>query len=564
MLKSLTISNYALIDNSALQPESGFTAITGETGSGKSILLGAFGLLLGERADQKAIRDESKKCIVEAVFDLKEMALEHFFQDNDLDYEQRTTVRREIAPGGKSRAFINDTPVQLNVLKALGAQLVDIHSQHENSLLSERAFRFSVLDAFAANSPLLVRYRTAYDAWKTATADLEELMRSQGLWQQEMDYIQFQLQELRKAELHDLHQESLEQELNVLNNAEQIKGSLEIAYGLIEGDENSAFQLINRAKSQLSKLGSEHNALNEYITRLESSLVELRELARDMEGFSNRVEVDDRKAQLLSERLSALYSLQKKHRLNTVEELVQLEIELANKVERSNTSDERIEQLQKQCAELEKDLKALGEELHKTRMKGATRAEKEMAGYFTQLSMEHAGVSLRVEKGDVFHAMGMDEVSFLFKANKGSQFQPIHKVASGGELSRVMLAIKASISKHRRLPVLILDEIDQGVSGEVGQKIGRILKEMSSEMQLIVITHLPQIAGNLTIIGRCGNLPTIPQHTRRSLHLKVKTASMNSPKCSVVKNSLQRRWPTLASYSRSFRIRRFAVCVGME
>jgi len=495
MLKSLTISNYALIDNSALQPESGFTAITGETESGKSILLGAFGLLLGERADQKAIRDESKKCIVEAVFDLKEMALEHFFQDNDLDYEQRTTVRREIAPGGKSRAFINDTPVQLNVLKALGAQLVDIHSQHENSLLSERAFRFSVLDAFAANSPLLVRYRTAYDAWKTATADLEELMRSQGLWQQEMDYIQFQLQELRKAELHDLHQESLEQELNVLNNAEQIKGSLEIAYGLIEGDENSAFQLINRAKSQLSKLGSEHNALNEYITRLESSLVELRELARDMEGFSNRVEVDDRKAQLLSERLSALYSLQKKHRLNTVEELVQLEIELANKVERSNTSDERIEQLQKQCAELEKDLKALGEELHKTRMKGATRAEKEMAGYFTQLSMEHAGVSLRVEKGDVFHAMGMDEVSFLFKANKGSQFQPIHKVASGGELSRVMLAIKASISKHRRLPVLILDEIDQGVSGEVGQKIGRILKEMSSEMQLIVITHLPQIAG---------------------------------------------------------------------
>ena len=495
MLKSLTISNYALIDNSALQPESGFTAITGETGSGKSILLGAFGLLLGERADQKAIRDESKKCIVEAVFDLKEMVLEPFFQENDLDYEQRTTVRREIAPGGKSRAFINDTPVQLNVLKALGAQLVDIHSQHENSLLSERGFRFSVLDAFAANSQLLGRYRAAFDTWKTATADLEELMRSQGLWQQEMDYIQFQLQELRKAELHDLHQESLEQELNVLNNAEQIKGALEGAYQLIDGGEDSAFQLINRAKSQLSKLGSAHHALNEYITRLESSLVELRELARDMEGFSDRVEVDDRKAQLLSERLSALYSLQKKHRLNTVEELVHLEIELANKVERSNTSDERIEQLQKQCAELEKGLKALGEELHKTRLKGATRAEKEMAGYFAQLSMEHAGVSLRVEKGDVFHAMGMDEVSFLFKANKGAQFQPIHKVASGGELSRVMLAIKASISKHRRLPVLILDEIDQGVSGEVGQKIGRILKEMSSEMQLIVITHLPQIAG---------------------------------------------------------------------
>lgn len=495
MLKSLTISNYALIDNLALQSEPGFTAITGETGSGKSILLGAFGLLLGERADQKSIRDEAKKCIVEAVFDLQGMVLESFFAEHDLDFEQRTTVRREIAPGGKSRAFINDTPVQLNVLKALGAQLVDIHSQHENSLLSERSFRFSVLDAFAANAAVLNRYRKEYDAWKEAKAELEELIRSQGQWQQEMDYIQFQLQELRKAELHDLKQEALEQELHMLNNAEQIKGALEAAYGMIEGGEDSAFQLISRAKAQLSKLSGEHVTLNEYIARLESSLLELRELARDMESFSDRVEVDDRKAQLLGDRLSALYSLQKKHRLNSVEELVQLEIELANKVELSNTSDEKIEQLQKQCIIHEQVLAELAEELHRSRVKGASRAEKEMAGYFAQLSMEHAAVSVRVEKGEVFHAMGMDEVSFLFKANKGSQFQPIHKVASGGELSRVMLAIKASISKHRRLPVLILDEIDQGVSGEVGQKIGRILKEMSSELQLIVITHLPQIAG---------------------------------------------------------------------
>ena len=495
MLKSLSISNYALIDSLVLHADSGFTAITGETGSGKSILLGAFGLLLGERADQRAIRDESKKCIVEAVFDLQGMVTESFFADHDLDFEARTTVRREIAPGGKSRAFINDTPVQLNVLKALGAQLVDIHSQHENSLLSERAFRFAVLDAFAANNSLLARYREVYDAWKEASAALDQLVRSQGQWQQEMDYIQFQLQELRKADLHDLRQEVLEQELHMLNNAEQIKSALEAAYGLMEGGEDSAFQLIGRAKAQLTKLGGEHAGLKDYIIRLESALVELRELSRDMESFSDRVEVDDRKAQLIGDRLSALYSLQKKHRLNSVEELIQLEIELANKVELSNTSDDKIAQLQKQCANYESKLGELASELHETRIAGALRAEKEMTGYFAQLSMEHAGVALRVEKGTTFHALGVDEVSFLFKANKGSQFQAIHKVASGGELSRVMLAIKASISKHRRLPVLILDEIDQGVSGEVGQKIGRILKEMSTEMQLIVITHLPQIAG---------------------------------------------------------------------
>jgi DNA repair protein RecN (Recombination protein N) len=303
------------------------------------------------------------------------------------------------------------------------------------------------------------------------------------------------LQELRKADLHDLRQEALEQELHMLNNAEQIKSALEAAHGFIEGGEESAFQLISRAKAQLTKLGGEHAGMKDYITRLESSLVELRELSRDMESFSGRVEVDDRKAQMLGDRLSALYSLQKKHRMNSVEELVQLEIELANKVELSNTSDEKIEQLQKQCAGYERKLAELSDELHETRISGALRAEKEMSGYFAQLSMEHAGVSLRVEKGTTFHALGMDEVSFLFKANKGSQFQAIHKVASGGELSRVMLAIKASISKHRKLPVLILDEIDQGVSGEVGLKIGRILKEMSAEMQLIVITHLPQIAG---------------------------------------------------------------------
>jgi DNA repair protein RecN (Recombination protein N) len=495
MLKSLSIQNYALIDAMDVSVESGFTAITGETGSGKSILLGAFGLLLGERADTKSIRDEAQKCVVEAVFDLNGMALESFFLAHDLDFDLCTTIRREIAPGGKSRAFINDTPVQLSVLKSLGAQLVDIHSQHENSLLSDRSFQFSIADAFALNADILNKYQQTYTSWKESKTSLDALRLQQAQWQQEMDYIQFQHQELVKANLDGLDQEALEQELNTLNNAEQIRAVVATVYELLDGTEQSAVSALNQAKSQLNKIASHHSQLDELHRRLESNAIELRELARDIETFGDGVQVDERKAEQIGEQLSQLYHLQKKHRVNTVEELRELESALSAKTLQFSTSDETIAALEIRVSKLESELHLLAAELHQTRSTGARKAEKEIAQYFKQLSMEHAQVEMRIESGTTFHALGSDEISLLFKANKGGQLQPIQKVASGGEISRVMLAIKASISKHRRLPVLILDEIDQGVSGEVGLKIGHILKEMSSDMQLLVITHLPQIAG---------------------------------------------------------------------
>lgn len=495
MLKSLSIQNYALIDSLSMNVEQGFTAITGETGSGKSILLGAFGLLLGERADTKSMRDESRKCIVEAEFDLSDMRLESFFANNDLDYEATTTIRREIAPGGKSRAFINDSPVQLQVLRILGSQLVDIHSQHENSLLADRAFQLSVIDAFAGNSKEFKAYQAMFQQWQSAVVALETVRKENAQWQQEMDYVLFQLQELAKANLAELNQSQMEEELNTLTHAEQIKGVVFSVCEQLDGERGGAISLIGASKSQLAKVASHNAQMEDFLARLESSVIELRELKRELEAFADYLQVDDRRAEQLNERLSALYQLQKKHRLQTVEELRSLEESLNQKANRFGGSDEQIAVLEKQVAAYETSLHVLAETLHQTRLTGARKAESEIGGYFSMLSMEHAEVAFITEPGETFHSWGKDEVAFLFKANKGGRLQPIQKIASGGEVSRVMLAIKASIGRHRRLPVLILDEIDQGVSGEVGLKIGLILKEMSSEMQLIAITHLPQIAG---------------------------------------------------------------------
>ena len=495
MLKSIYIQNYALIDELSIDVSSGFTAITGETGSGKSILLGAFGLLLGERADTKSIRHGDAKCVVEATFDLTDLELNAFFDEHDLDYETFAVVRREIAVGGKSRAFINDTPVQLHVLKLLGARLVDIHSQHENSLLGERSFQFEVLDAFSGNGAVLKSYRIVFAKWNERRAELTGLKAQLAQWQQEQDYVQFQLQELEKAGLAELNQEELESELNTLQHADHIRQALHGAGEILDGAENSVLARLAVAKSILAKVSSHHVALTDYHNRLESSIIELRELSRDIKSFAAGVQSDERKAEQIGERLSMLYQLQKKHRVQTSVELLNLLNELQSRAASSEELEERIRQCELEIADLTNELIDLSIKLDKARAKGTKMAEQEMRGYFIQLSMEHAEVQLHLDRKDEFDSWGRNQIAFLFKANKGGQFQPIQKVASGGEISRVMLAIKASISKHKRLPVLILDEIDQGVSGEVGLKIGAILKEMSSSMQLVTITHLPQLAG---------------------------------------------------------------------
>ncbi len=495
MLRSLSISNYALIEHSSLSFEKGLTAITGETGSGKSILLGAFGLLLGERADTKAIKDENAKCIVEAVFDLKNESLKSFFHENDLDYEELATIRREIAPGGKSRTFINDTPVQLATLKQLGTKLVDIHSQHENSLLGDRDFQFSVTDAFAVNALMLAEYNNVYTNYKSLKKTLEETLTNEAQMRKEMDYIRFQLSEFEKANLEEIDQATLEQELDTLNNAEQIKSVLVQVNSLLDGETHGALPAINTAKSSIQKIASFNKQLEEFSTRLESCMIELRELSREIEAYSEDVNTDEKALEIINGKLSMLYNLQKKHSLNSTQELLSLKAELESQSNGFDSVDEQITSLQKQIVEHENALSALSKKITDSRKKAAQQAEKEVKKYFTELSLEHAELNIEITESKDYNAYGKDEIAFLFRANKGSKLQPIEKVASGGEISRVMLAIKASISKHKHLPVLILDEIDQGVSGEVGKKIGEILKEMSKETQLITITHLPQIAG---------------------------------------------------------------------
>lgn len=495
MLEHLKISNYALIKEVDLDFRKGLTAITGETGSGKSILLGAFGLLLGERAESRSIRDESVKCVVEAIFDLSGYRLEEFFESHDLDFDPKTTIRREIAPGGKSRAFINDTPVQLSTLKTLGTMLVDVHSQHENSLLASRDFQFQTVDAFAKNDSLMSEYQQIFNRYKTNTKELDELIKNQDQIRKEMDFIRFQLAEFEKAGLSELNVPDLEQELETLNNAEQIKTILSDAVTLIESDNAGILQQLSNIKTSLGKISGFNSELHGFYQRLESCSIELRELAREIEHYESSVGMDHKRADALNDKLSQVYQLQRKHRVQTSEELMAIQKELESKAGNYTGFDDTVEKLEKVIRESEIQLNDITSKLTEARKAAAAAAEKEVQRYFKALHLDHARLSVEITPAKTFNQYGLDEISFLFSANKGSKLQPVKQVASGGEISRVMLAMKAAISKYKKLPVLILDEIDQGVSGEAGRKIGMVLREMSDEMQLLTITHLPQIAG---------------------------------------------------------------------
>jgi DNA repair protein RecN (Recombination protein N) len=495
MLRQLTITNYALIDEVELKFQPGLTAITGETGSGKSILLGAFGLLLGDRADSKAIKNDKKKCIVEASFNVKENALQSFFEENDLDFEEVATIRREIAPGGKSRAFINDTPVQISTLRELGTLLVDIHSQHENSMLGEQKFQFSFVDAFAGNADQLSIYRSKYSEYTKCAGELNELLENESRLRQEFDFAKFQLDELAQANLDGMNVREMEQELGLLNNAENIKAVLNSINGILEGESSGVLAQLNLAKSILHKISPGLPGLEEFDARLESSLIEIRELTREMESYESEVHFDQEKISQLNDRLSALFALQQKHRVNEIEDLILLRTQLEEKTGIYSGFDDRISDLRIVSAKLEEELSAIARQLTLSRRKAAEVSMKKVKKYFEALSLDHAEIQINISDSVHYNSQGKNHIEFLFKANKGGQLLPIKQVASGGEISRVMLAIKASIAKFKKLPVLILDEIDQGVSGEVGKKIGWVLKEMSTEMQLLTITHLPQIAG---------------------------------------------------------------------
>jgi DNA repair protein RecN (Recombination protein N) len=495
MLKSLSVSNYALIEKVELSFHPGLTAITGETGSGKSILLGAFGLLLGERADSKSIRDTQQKCVIEASFDLSQFDLSDFFVEHDLDYDAHSTIRREIAPGGKSRSFVNDTPVQLSVLKALGEQLVDIHSQHENSLLGERAFQFDVIDAFAKHKDLIQLYTSHFSAYKKLKAELDHCILNEQKMREEFDFMQFQLTELERNDLDAIRQEELEQELETLQHAESIKAALLNVCELIDGEERSVLSALQQAKHSLLKVAAHHPYSEELAQRLESCFIELKELSREAAQVEGEVIFDQKKIDLINEKLSNVYQLFQKHRVQHVSDLIQLRDQIREKMGQHSNLDDRIAELKKQLQAETETLLSLCHRLTEGRKKAAKAAAEQVKKYFHLLQLDHAELDIAISPSEDFNIHGKNDIQFLFKANKGGQFLPIRQVASGGEISRVMLAIKASISHYRQLPVLILDEIDQGVSGEAGVKMGDILRDISKTLQVLSITHLPQIAG---------------------------------------------------------------------
>jgi DNA repair protein RecN (Recombination protein N) len=494
MLRQITVSHYALIEHVQLDWSPGLTAITGETGSGKSILIGALGLLLGERADLKTLDLRDQKCIVEAIFDVRKADLGDFFRENDLDADDFTTVRREITSAGKSRTFINDTPVSLQTLRELSSHLVDIHSQHENQLLGKTTFQFDILDQVAAHASTLADYRNLFQQWKELKSSLEATLTEENKLRQDADYMRFQVDELNRLPLEKLDVQLLEQDLETLQNAEDIKQTVQQTAELMDGEEG-VVQRISAARNSLGKYSELNKELSSFHERVEAMYVEARDLSSELIRFGEGIEYDPERIQEIADQVNQLNHLLQKHRLQNTVQLVELRETLSAKLYAVDTMDEKVLSLRNEIAATESQMAILADKLNKNRLKAASKLESEVLNYFAETGLQHAALKCEVENNSEFSVYGRDKIQFLFRANKGGSLLPVGQVASGGEMSRVMLALKSLVSRYKSLPVLILDEIDQGISGEVANKVGFLLKDMSANMQLICITHLPQIAG---------------------------------------------------------------------
>ncbi len=494
MLQQLHIQNFALIEETTIEFNKGLTVITGETGAGKSILLGALGLTLGNRADVSVLHDKAKKCIVEAKFDIKSYNLTSFFELNELDFEGITSIRREITPEGKSRAFINDTPATLNVLKELGEHLIDIHSQHETLLLKETKFQFGLLDAFASNTTLLSDYQKKYSTLQKLTKQLNDLTAQESQAKKELDYFQFQFNELEEAQLKAGEQKLLEEESETLENAEFIKSNLVKSSAIISsGDDNvlSALAVIKQNLQATAKFGKQFNDLYE---RLNSTIIELKELASDIDSNEEQVVYNNVRLEEVNAQLDKLNRLLKKHGVNSEEELLVIKEDIESKLQQFSSLEHSIEKTKKEITSIEKECQAMALDLSDKRKKAVSSIEKSVKDMLGNLSMTNAQFKIELKQQATLSSQGIDTVSFLFTANKGSDFKELHKAASGGELSRLMLCLKSLLAERTSLPAIIFDEIDTGVSGEVASKIGHILNEMGKNLQVIAITHLPQMA----------------------------------------------------------------------
>lgn len=494
MLKSLSIRNYALIDAVEIDLDKGLTIITGETGAGKSILLGALGLLLGDRADVSALSDRSQKCVVEGCFNIRAYGLKDFFTENDLDYAVETLIRREISAEGKSRAFINDTPVNLSVLRSIGELLVDVHSQHETLTLGESAFQLSIVDAVAGTEELLAESKAAFKQFRQQKEQLDALNEKEAQSKKDLDYFRFQFDELQAANLKAGEQPELESELETLENAEAIKSGLSKSAFALDGAEASLLTGITEIKNTLAGLAKFNPQIAQLHERIVSAQIELKDIAAELETLDGDIVHDPKRAQIVQERLDMIYRLQQKHAVKSIEELITLRDELDQKIGDIGSLEEQIVKAGKALETIRKKLLEIAGKLTKKRAAAAPKLEKEVKETLSQLGMPNAVLSVEIEQLPEPRETGLDRISFLFSANKGSAPQPLNKVASGGEFSRLMLSLKALLAKHTALPTIIFDEIDSGISGDVAAKTGAILEQMSAGMQVITITHLPQVA----------------------------------------------------------------------
>lgn len=495
MLRQLYIRNFTLIDELDISFKPGFSVITGETGAGKSIILGAIGQILGNRADARMVKAGCDKCVIEAHFDLSNYDMEGFFDDNDIDYEpEDCIIRRELKANGKSRAFINDTPVALTTARELGQQLVDIHSQHQNLLLQKEDFQLNVVDIIAHNSQLLNDYRTLFDGYAKAKAALREKEEECEKDRANEDFLRFQADELVTAQLIDGEQEELEQELETLSHAEDIKGALFDADNLLSGDDRCITQSCKTMLSRLSDIGDVYPAIRQVTERLDSAYIELKDIARDISNLAESIDFDPARLTMANERLDTIYTLQKKHHVESVAELIAIRDSLTARLNDITNSEDMLEDMRRQVENMHRKATEAAARLTESRQEAARHVTEQLLAQMTSLGMPNARFEIKFEAKELA-VDGADRISYMFSANKNVPLEPIAQVASGGEVARVMLSLKAMISGAVKLPTIIFDEIDTGVSGRVAEMMAQIMRQMGrADRQVISITHLPQIA----------------------------------------------------------------------
>lgn len=494
MITSLSIKNYALIEKLSIDFSKGFSIITGETGAGKSIILGALGLVLGKRADLTSLKNKDEKCVIEAQFEISKYNLLPFFEANDLDYEDETIIRREILPSGKSRAFINDSPVNLQELQELSLFLIDIHSQHQTQELSEEKVQFEIIDAIADNQSFILEYQSLLKSYKSDKSKLNSLLKKQAESAKEQEYNTFLLDELVTAQLKSGEQETLEADFEKLNNVEIIKESIDKSLAVANEEQIGVLYNLKEIKISLQKIASFSPEYHALLERISSVVIEFDDISSELNRCSEKLFNDPEQLEFINQKLQLIYNLQKKHQVATVDELIQIQTKLENSVLELGNMEEEITTLTDSIQQKTIALDALSDAIHEKRVEAIPVLTGKLTTILETLGMPNVRFKMDVESSSTYFENGKDELRFLFSANKGTDFGLLKKVASGGEMSRIMLAVKAILAQYSKLPTLIFDEIDTGVSGEIANRMGEIMKEMSQKMQIFAITHLPQIA----------------------------------------------------------------------